>query len=70
MFSTSPHTPTLLSPVPAADELGLSRPTVNAALEHLAGLGIVRETTGRQRDRVFAYDEYLAILNEGTEVPP
>ena len=31
------------------------------------GLGIVREITGRQRDRVYAYERYLAILNEGTE---
>jgi hypothetical protein len=28
---------------------------------------IVRETTGRQRDRVFVYDRYLAVLNQGTE---
>ena len=57
----------LLSPVRAAEELGLSRPTVNAAIEHLTALGLVRETTGRQRDRLFAYDDYLTILNEGTE---
>jgi hypothetical protein len=23
--------------------------------------------TGRQRDRVFVYDQFLSILNEGTE---
>jgi hypothetical protein len=33
----------------------------------LADLGIARELTGRRRNRVFAYDRYLAILNEGTE---
>jgi hypothetical protein len=27
----------------------------------------IRELTGKQRNRVFAYDRYLAILNEGTE---
>jgi hypothetical protein len=30
-------------------------------------LGILRETTGRQRDRLFVYEAYLAILSEGTE---
>ena len=31
-------------------------------------LAIVRELTGQRRNRVFAYDRYLAILNEGTEL--
>jgi hypothetical protein len=26
--------------------------------------------TGRQRGRVFGYDRYLQILNEGTTSPP
>jgi hypothetical protein len=30
-------------------------------------LGIVKELTGGRRNRVFSYDRYLAILNEGTE---
>jgi hypothetical protein len=33
----------------------------------LQGLGFVRELTGHRRNRVFAYDRYLAILSEGTE---
>ena len=48
-------------------QTGLSTPTVGRALEQLAGFGIVREITGRQRGRVFAYDRYLALLSEGTE---
>jgi hypothetical protein len=36
-------------------------------VEALENLGIVREITGRKRERVFAYTRYLAILNEGTE---
>jgi Fic family protein len=46
---------------------GLSTPTVYTALESLASLGIVRELTGRARGRVFAYDQYLRALSEGTE---
>lgn len=42
-------------------------PTINTALQHLEKAGIVQEITGRQRDRLFAYKAYLAILEEGTE---
>lgn len=33
----------------------------------LVDLGIVREITGQRRNRLFVYDVYLSILNEGTE---
>jgi Fic family protein len=48
---------------------GLSFPTVARSMEALATLGIARELTGKQRDRVFTYDRYLSILSEGTEAP-
>jgi Fic family protein len=51
----------------AANALALSRPTITVSLAHLERAGIVRKTTGRQRGRAFAYDRYLALLNEGTE---
>lgn len=57
----------LLSVPTAAENLNLSRPTIRKSLSHLVELGIVRETTGRQRGRLFVYDGYLAILNQGTE---
>ena len=34
-------------------------------MQLLVGLGIVRELTGQRRNRVFVYDAYLKILNEG-----
>jgi hypothetical protein len=37
------------------------------SLETLADLGIPREITGGRRIRLFTYDSYLAILNEGAE---
>ncbi|MCP9824524.1 hypothetical protein [Synechococcus sp. EJ6-Ellesmere] len=46
---------------------GLSFPTASKAIETLVGLGIAREITGGRRNRLFAYDAYLAILSEGTE---
>jgi Fic family protein len=50
-----------------AQRAAVSFPTAAKAVEVLTGAGIVRELTGGRRNRVFAYDRYLAILNEGTE---
>lgn len=46
----------------------ISFPAAARALETLADLNTVREITGRHRNRVFAYQKYLDILSEGTEV--
>lgn len=50
-----------------AARAGVSYPTAARAVEALERLGVVRELTGRRRDRVFAYAHYLDILNEGGE---
>ena len=42
-------------------------PTATNALNNLVKLGVVSEITGKQRGRVFAYDQYLNILSDGTE---
>jgi len=56
--------------IPAtAEQLSLSAPTVAKALQHMVELGLVRETTGKQRHRLFTYHRYLNILNRGTELP-
>jgi Fic family protein len=47
--------------------LGLSVPTVTAALQHLTELGITKEMTGGKRNRIFSYTKYLAIVTAGTE---
>lgn len=57
----------ILSIASAAKAMGISFPTAAAAVEHLQELGVLREITGRQRSRLFAYGSYLDILNEGTE---
>ncbi len=51
----------------ATEALAMSKPTITSALRHLESLGIVQEVTGRRRDRLFVYHEYLNILNEGLE---
>lgn len=49
------------------ESTGLSFPAVAKSMQTLEKLGIVREITGQRRNRVFAYQSYLNILNEGTE---
>jgi Fic family protein len=46
---------------------GLSFPTASKGMAGLVEAGVARELTGNRRNRVFAYDRYLAILAEGTE---
>ena len=56
--------------IPAtAEQLSLSAPIVAKALQHMVKLGMVRETTRKQRHRHFTYRRYLEILNRGTELP-
>ena len=45
----------------------LSFPAASSAMNLLVDLGIARELTGRRRNRLFVYDSYVTILNEGTE---
>lgn len=51
----------------AAKKLGISVPTITKSVQHLEDLRIVREITGKQRGRAFAYSGYLEILSRGTE---
>ena len=57
----------VISASSAARGLGMSDPPIYAAIERLEKAGILREATGRKRGRLYAYDGYLTILNEGTE---
>lgn len=46
---------------------GASFPTATKGMNTLVDLGIARELTGKRRNRVFVYDQYVALLSEGTE---
>lgn len=48
---------------------GLSFPAASSAMELLVDLTLTRELTGKRRNRLFVYDQYLGILNEGTALP-
>ena len=47
--------------------LKTTKPTAIKGIEVLKRAGILRETTGKQRDRVYAYHGYLQVLTKDTE---
>jgi len=53
----------ILSIKHAADKSNLSFPTASASIERLTNAGILQESSGKRRDRVFAYSKYMQILN-------
>ena len=57
----------LVSVSEVKERTGLSTPGVMSGLEILERIGIVQETTGRARNRIYAYQQYIDILSEGTE---
>ncbi len=51
-----------------AERLGVSFPTVQAAIDRLVEAGILREVTGRQRNRIYCAEELLRTI-EGEQAP-
>ena len=50
--------------------LEITKPTAGRAIEALVQTGVLRETTGKKRDRTYVYREYLALLGEQREGAP
>lgn len=48
--------------------LDTTKPTAGRAVDALVDAGVLIETTGRRRDRAWAYQRYLDRLGEGTEL--
>lgn len=51
----------------ASKALTLSTPTVTKAIAALEHLGIIQQTVVKQRDRLWVYSSYLALLSQGTD---
>ena len=58
----------ILSITAAAERASISFSAASSAMRLLVDLGLVRESTGKRRGRLFVYHEYVAVLNEGTEM--
>jgi Fic family protein len=53
--------------IPEAEaELPISAPTIQKAVDALVDLNLIREITGKERNRIWVYSRYLEILNEGS----
>ncbi len=49
----------------AMEILDTTKPTASKAVDALQQAGVLREITGKQRDRVYVYERYVAVLNRG-----
>ncbi len=67
LFEQLPRHP-IVSVTSAVRLLDASKPTATRAVEVLVGAGILVETTGKRRDRSFAYRAYMECLRAGTEL--
>jgi Fic family protein len=56
----------IMSITKTSEALGLSYNAVSKAVNRLIELGILVQTDNRERNRVFAYEEYLQALRKGT----
>jgi Fic family protein len=50
-----------------AKELNITAPTARASLNHLLELGVLKEISGKKRDKIYVYRKYLDVLEEDTE---
>lgn len=62
LFEALPNKP-IVTLAKATKLLHVSKPTAGRAIEELQATGILRETTGKTRDRVYAYDGYLRVFS-------
>jgi len=66
LLNILPMRPFITAPQ-ALDALDTTKPTANKAIETLQTVGILRETTGRRRNRVYAYHDYLRALTHESD---
>jgi Fic family protein len=67
LFELLPRHP-IVSVAYAIKQLGVSKPTAGRAVEVLEKAGVLVETTGKKRDRSWAYQRYLDRLRVGTDL--
>ncbi len=68
LFDLLPEHPVITLSL-AKNLLETTKPTAGKAIEVLCKAGVLRETTGKLRDRIYAYDAYLKVLAEETAGP-
>jgi len=66
LMDSLPSNPIITLPL-AIKLLDVSKPTAVRTIDFLQDVGILRETTGKRRDRVYAYHHYLQVLTPDTD---
>ena len=67
LFELLPSNP-VLTIKRAVRILDTTRPTATKAVRTLIDAGVLTETSGRKRDQLFSYTDYLELLGRGTEL--
>ncbi len=67
LFERLPGHPIITAPW-VVEAFASTKPTAGRAIEALQASGVLVETSGRKRDRVYAYQSYLDRLRTGTEL--
>ena len=57
----------MISAIDAAKALEVSVPTARTALNNLKELGIVKDVSGKGKERLYIYSELIALLEQGAE---
>ncbi len=69
LFEMLPEHPMITLPA-TIELLAVTKPTAGKAIEALCQAKILHEITGKRRDRVYAYRDYLDVLAEDTDNLP
>lgn len=69
LFEHLPDHPMITLPS-ASRLIDVSSPTTGKVIDLLCRLKILAEVTGKQRDRIYAYQDYLDVLGEDTGISP
>jgi Fic family protein len=69
LFEHLPEHP-MITLAKAMKLVGGTKPTAGKAIDALSQAGILKEITGRKRDRIYAYRAYLDVLAEDTRTTP
>ena len=67
LFELLPSHP-IVTLTTAMDLLKTTQPTAGKALDALHQAGVLREITGKRRDRIYAYQAYLDVLAKDTSI--
>lgn len=69
LLEAMPEHPVITLPR-TVDLLGVAKPTASKCIEELLRAGILRETTGKLRDRVYVYEAYMTTLTDPAKPSP